>query len=446
MEETLLVRGGTIITMNPARDVARGDVFVRDGEIVAVGTAPSGEKAAVVVDAAGKVVLPGFVQGHVHLCQTLFRNAADGLPLLDWLRTRIWPLEAAHDVSTMRASARLGLYELIDSGATTVLDMGTAHLYEVVFEEMERTGIRALGGKAMMDDDPEKHLPARLRESTKTAIETSLRLAERWHGAGRGRLRYALAPRFPLSSTPDLHRETARLALEKGFLIHTHAGESLPEVEATQRRNGGARPVSLLASHGLLRARNARAHGVHLDDEEVATLAENPCGVVHCPGSNLKLGSGIADVPRLRKAGVPVGIGSDGAACNNRLDLLHDLRLAALLPEAGRGAGFLSPWEALEMATIEGARALGLEKSIGSIEVGKRADLAVLDLRAPWTVPSPDLAAAIVYDADVRNVDTVICDGALLKDRGKVLRIDREEVVARGLEAWRSASSRAKLS
>jgi cytosine/adenosine deaminase-related metal-dependent hydrolase len=445
VEDTLLVRGGTIVTMNPARHVARGDVLVRDGEIVAVGAVPPGEKVARTIDAGGKLVLPGFVQAHVHLCQTLFRGAADGLPLLDWLRKRIWPLEAAHDVATMRASARLGLYDLIDTGVTTVLDMGTAHLYEVVFEEMERTAIRAIGGKAMMDHDPGKALPARLRESTKAALEESLRLAERWHGAGRGRVRYALAPRFPLSSTPDLHRESARLALERGFLIHTHAGESLAEVEETKKRHGGARPVSLLASHGLLRARNALAHAVHLDDAEVESLAENPSGVAHCPGSNLKLGSGIADVPRLRKARIPVAIGSDGAACNNRLDLFHDLRLAAVLPEVSRGPGALSPWEALEMATVEGARVLGLESATGSVETGKRADLLVLDLRAPWTVPGPDLASAVVYGADARNVETVICDGVLLKEKGKVLPIDREEVVARGLEAWRAISSRAKL-
>jgi len=443
--ETLLVRGGTILTMNPSREILRGDVLVSDGAIEALGDVDPNLRADALVDARDAVILPGFVQAHVHLCQTLFRNCADDLPLLEWLRRRIWPLEAAHDEKTTRAAARLGLLELIDGGVTSLLDMGSVRHYEAVFDEAGRAGVRLVGGKAMMDEDAGGTVPEGLRETTKSSIEESLALAAKWDGAGSGRLRYAFCPRFALSSSPDLHREATRLASARGRLVHTHAAENPDEVAAVRRRFGKGN-VSHLADLGVLEAPCAIAHAVHLEEEEFERLRGSRAAVAHCPASNLKLGSGIADVPRLRAEGVPVGIGSDGAACNNRLDPFRDMFLAAALPKIRYEPDALPAWSVLEMATIEGARAVGLGSVTGSIEVGKRADLVVLRLSRPWTVPAESIASAIVYAADPRNVEAVICDGEILKERGAVLALDGEEIVARAREAWGALTARAAVS
>ncbi|MGH7150725.1 MAG: amidohydrolase family protein [Planctomycetota bacterium] len=444
MPETLLVRGGTILTMNPAREILRGDVLVEDGAIAAVGDVDPGFKADATIDAREGVILPGFVQAHLHLCQTLFRNCADDLPLLEWLRRRIWPLEAAHDEKTMRAAARLGIYESVDAGVTSALDMGSVRHYGAVFDEAGRAGLRLVGGKAMMDDDAGGAVPEGLRESTRSSIEESLSLCAKWDGAGNGRMRYAFAPRFALSSSPELHREVVLQAAARGALVHTHASENVEEVAAVKRKFGKGN-VELLADLGVLEVPCTIAHAIHLEDREFDRLHGSRAGIAHCPASNLKLGSGIADVPRLREAGVPVGLGSDGAACNNRLDPFRDMFLAASLAKLRGGADTLPAWEALEMATIEGARAIGLGGVCGSIEVGKRADLAVLRLGAPWTVPAESIASAIVYAADARNVEAVVCDGEILKERGKVLVLDSEEVVARAREAWGALTARAAL-
>ena len=425
--------------MNPKREILEGDILVKDSRIEAVGELPRGARAAKTLDLAGRVVLPGFVQGHAHLCQTLFRNRAEELALLDWLQLWIWPLEASHKEATLRASARLGLWELIDSGVTTVLDMGTVHRTDVLFEEIERSGIRALCGKAMMDHDPEGIVPLGLREKTRRSIEESLGLWKRWQGKGGGRLGYAFAPRFALSCTRDCLEEVGRLSEKHGIPVHTHASENLEEVRLVRKLTGRSN-VRFLDEAGLTRHRLCLAHAVHLEEGEVERLKRKKAAVLHCPGSNLKLASGIAPIPRLRKAKVPVALGSDAGACNNRLDIFREMFLAAALQKPLHGPAALPAQHVLEMATIEGARALGLESQIGSVEAGKKADLVVLDLRRPWSAPSPDLLAAIVYSADPRNVEAVLCDGRILKEKGRVLPIEGEEAVRKAGEAWKSLS------
>ena len=225
----LLIQNATVVTMNASRDVLRGvDVLVEDGRIAKVGKNLRAPKAIrQTLDASNRVLLPGFVHGHLHACQTLFRNRADGLELLDWLRERIWPMEAAHDAASMRASADLTFAELIRSGATAALDMGTVRHTDEIFESARDWGFRLTGGKAMMDAG--QGVPAGLRETTADSIRESLRLIKDWHGAENGRLRYAFAPRFVLSCTEALLREVAQKAKELGVRIHTHASEADPE-------------------------------------------------------------------------------------------------------------------------------------------------------------------------------------------------------------------------
>ena len=441
---TIELRGGTIVTMDDALSVVRGSVFVVAERIVAVGDAPpAGFVAATVIDASGCLVMPGLVQAHTHVCQTLCRGAGDDLPLLEWLRERVWPYEAALDERSMRACARLAAAELLRGGTTAILDMGTVHETDALADELGRSGLRAVFGKAMMDDG--EGVPARLRETTRASLDESDALSRRWasseiHG---GRLGYAYAPRFVLTCTETLLREVAARVAE-GARVHTHASEQLAEV-ALVRARLGADNVAWLDGVGLGGDRAALAHCVHVTDDEIALLAAHGTHVVHCPSSNLKLASGIAPLPELLAAGVHVALGADGAPCNNNLDGFLELRLAALLHKPRGGPKAVPAATALELATRGGARALGLGGEIGSIEPGKRADLVVVDQNAPHLVPSGSPASTLVYAARSSDVRDVIVDGRILvRDRQftALCGLDRDEVVARGSEEARRVVGR----
>src|SRR5687767_2262677 len=239
-----IVRNATIVTMNDRLDVLHGAVGIRDGRIVSVGGEPDGPWDTR-IDAGGSYLLPGFIQTHVHLCQTLFRGFADDMPLLEWLRRRVWPLEAAHSPRTLRASARLAAAELLRTGTTSVLTMESVHDTDVVFETLEASGLRATVGKCMMDFDDD--VPARLREKTKQSIDESLALKKRWHGAANGRLRAAFAPRFAVSCSRELLEAVAHLSVAENVLVHTHASENRDEVEVVRRLSGGFSNFEYLA-------------------------------------------------------------------------------------------------------------------------------------------------------------------------------------------------------
>ncbi|MDC0709699.1 5'-deoxyadenosine deaminase [Stigmatella sp. ncwal1] len=424
----LLLTNGTVVTMNREREVLVGaDVFIQDGRIARVGRGLKVRSAARrVIDVTGQVVMPGLIHGHIHACQTLFRNHADGLELLDWLRERIWPFEAAHDVDSMRASADLTFAELIQSGATAALDMGSVRHYDAVFESARDCGFRLTGGKAMMDAG--QGMPAGLRETTEASISESLGLLERWHGTHGDRLRYAFAPRFVLSCTEPLLRQVARLAREKGVRIHTHASENATECDVVRQRVGQDN-VAYFHALGLTGPDVTLAHCVWLTAEEQRLLRETGTVVCHCPSSNLKLASGIAKVPELMDAGVHVCLGADGAPCNNNLDLFMEMRLAALLHKPRVGPLGMPPLRVLEMATLEGARALGLESEVGSLEEGKRADVTVVDLRGLHVTPvAREVLGALVHAARSTDVSHVIIDGKPVLKEGKLLTLDAGEV------------------
>jgi 5-methylthioadenosine/S-adenosylhomocysteine deaminase len=438
---SVLVRGGTILTMSDDFRVVQGDVAIRDGRIAAVGQAGPGPYDTV-VDASGALVLPGFVQTHVHLCQTLFRGFADDLPLLEWLRTRVWPMEAAHTPASLRASARLAACELLAGGTTTVLTMETVHDTDTVFEAVAETGLRAVIGKCMMDADDD--VPRRLLEPTRSSIDESLALQRRWDGAAGGRIRAAFAPRFAVSCSRDLLEAVGELSAGQGSLVHTHASEQQPEVALIQQRTG-RRNIEYFEEIGLASERLCVAHCVWVDEREQEILAARRVKVLHCPSSNLKLGSGLAPVTELRARGVSVSLGADGAACNNRLDMFEEMRLAAVLQSVRRGPGALQARDAVWMATREGARALGLAAEIGSIEAGKRADLIVVPLDRPHLAPGDDPYSTVVYSARPSDVHTTIVDGRVLVRDFRLAGLDAAEVAADARVAARALIARAGL-
>ncbi|HEX6322984.1 MAG TPA: 5'-deoxyadenosine deaminase [Vicinamibacterales bacterium] len=440
-----LITNAVVVTMNDAHEIVRGSVGIVDGRVAFVGDVPPAHAETrfdETIDAAGAYLLPGFIQTHIHLCQTLFRTMADDLPLLDWLRARVWPLEAAHDPATLKISARLAAAELLKGGTTSVLTMETVHDTEAVFEAVEPTGLRATIGKCLMDADD--LAPARLQQEAAASIDESLALHARWHGAAGGRLRVTLAPRFAVSCSRELLERVAHAADAHGLLVHTHASENRDEVALVARLTGMSN-LDYLASAGLATERLCAAHCVWATDAEQGMMAERGVKVLHCPGSNLKLGSGIAPVAGMRRRGIVVSLGADGAACNNNLDMFQEMRLAATLQAVKAGPGALTARDALWMATRAGARTLGLEAEIGSIEPGKRADLALLAPSPLHTLPDRDPYSTIVYGARASDVRATWVDGACLVREGRLVREDEAGLAAEAREAAELLAGRALL-
>jgi 5-methylthioadenosine/S-adenosylhomocysteine deaminase len=426
----VLIKDATIITLEDANRVFEGSVAIDRGRIVAVepsATAIFDIAFDDVIDGRGCALLPGFIQTHIHLCQTLFRGAADDLELIDWLKQRVWPMEAAHTPESLYASARLGVAELIKGGTTCALTMETVNHTDSVFRAVEESGFRATVGKCMMDQGDDA--PEALIEETEDSIAESLDLLERWNGQADGRIRYCFAPRFALSCTRELLERVANLSRELGVMVHTHASENRDEIAMVERATG-MRNIEYLRDVGLTAPHVVLAHCVHIDDAEIEILRSTGANVAHCPSSNLKLASGVARVIEMLDRGVSVSLGADGAPCNNRLDMFTEMRTAALLQKVLRGSRALPALTALRMATTVAARALGLADQIGSVEVGKRADLQLVNLNRLHTTPLPDPISTIVYAAEASDVETVIIDGRIVMRDGKLLTLNEQDVIA----------------
>ncbi len=428
--------------MNDGFEVIEGDVSIRDGRIAAIGANLGGDDERV-VEARGGFILPGLIQTHIHLCQTLFRGYADDLRLMDWLRTRVWPMEAAHTPATLRAAARLATTELLSSGTTAVLTMETVHDTDVVFEAVAESGLRATIGKCMMDFDAQ--VPKRLQEETRASLDESAALRKRWDGAAGGRLHAAFAPRFAVSCSRELLEAVASLSDAQHALVHTHASESRDEIAIVQQTTGARTNIEYLGAVGLATPHLCAAHCVWVDERDQQLLADHDVKVMHCPSSNLKLGSGVAPVAEMRARGISVSLGADGAACNNRLDMFEEMRLAAILQAMRKEPGVLAARDVLWMATRSGARTLGLETDIGSLEVGKKADLIVVDRDRPHMSPGPDPYSTLVYAARGSDVRTTVVDGELLVDEFAPVRIDRREIAIEARAAAAQLARRADL-
>ena len=316
--------------------------------------------------------------------------------------------------------------------------METVRHTEEVLRVVEETGFRATVGKCMMDQGD--GVPSELHEETQQSIRESVALIEKWHGRAGGRVRCCFAPRFAISCTLELFSEVSELAQKHQVMIHTHASENKNECEIVEAETG-RRNVAYLDSLGISGAHVVLAHCVHLDDEEMETLARTKTNVAHCPSSNLKLGSGLARVAEMLSRGIPVSLGADGAACNNRLDMFTEMRTAALLQKLAHGPEVLPAARVLRMATIDGARALGLEKEIGSLEAGKRADVIVVKLDQLHSSPQRDVVSSLVYSAVASDVRTTIIDGQVLMRNGELLTLNEASVLE---EANREASALAE--
>jgi cytosine/adenosine deaminase-related metal-dependent hydrolase len=436
----LVIMGGTVVPMVKNGEYFSGDVLIDSGEILEVRRHQTNEiRARRTIDASGALVIPGLIQCHVHVVQSLLRHQADGLELLDWLQTRTWPYEAALDGDGVQAAAELGIAELLCGGTTTALDFGTTHDHDRVFRVAEELGIRLISGKTHMDDG--KGIPPALVEDRDASIAQAEELGRRWHNAAGGRLGYAVAPRFALSCTRGLLEDCVTLARDNGWLLHTHASENIGEIEEVRRRFNRTN-IDYLDSVGLTGPDVILAHGIHLTTEEKHRLAETETRICHCPGANLKLASGIADVPGLLNLGVSVGLGADGAPCNNRLSIFHEMALAGTLHTLRHGPTALDAWSVLAMATREGARALHIEDRTGTLETGKAADITVVGLDAWSLQPGGDPASRLVYGATAGDVRHVVIDGRPIVDDGILLTASGPEIQDHARTAWHATRHR----
>ncbi|MGV7116124.1 5'-deoxyadenosine deaminase [Paenibacillus kyungheensis] len=424
---SIMIRQAQMVTMNDREEVFIGDLLIENNKIFKM--APHlDDHADQEIDGRGKTLLPGFIQTHIHLCQTLFRGRADDMELMDWLRKRIWPLEAAHDEESIFYSALLGIGELISSGTTTICDMETVHHTDSAFQAMAQSGLRVISGKVMMDHGTD--VPEPLQEDTDESLQKSVDLLEKWNGFGGGRIQYAFCPRFVVSCTERLLTEVRDLSAQYHVKVHTHASENRGEISLVEQERG-MRNIVYLDHIGLANPRLILAHCVWLSEEEKQILYKRGVKVTHCPGSNLKLSSGIAEIPDLMNRHIHVGLGADGAPCNNNLDMFQEMRLAALIQKVPHGPTVMDARTVLRMATMGGAEVLGMAKEIGSLEVGKKADVVLLDLEDYHTFPSydVDVYSRVVYSATRSNVDTVIIDGSVVLENRRVKTIDRSIVL-----------------
>ncbi|WP_435067815.1 amidohydrolase [Haloplanus sp. C73] len=427
--QTLAIRGGRVL--RPDMTVVEADVLVDQtaGEIVEVGPDHTGDAE---LDASGSLVMPGLVNAHTHVAMTLLRGYADDKPLDTWLREDIWPVEAALEPEDIEAGAELGMLEMIRSGTTAFADM----YFEIdrTAEVVERAGLRAVLGHGAISAGKDA-------DAARADIEESVAMAERVDGAAEGRISAAVMPHSLTTVTPELLEFAAEEAAATGVPVHYHANETRDEVDPIVDERG-ERPIEWARSLGLCGADDFLAHGVHLDEREREILAETGTGVVHCPASNMKLASGMAPVQALLDAGVTVGLGTDGAASNNDLDIFDEMRDAAMLGKlAADDASAVAAPDAVRMATAGGADVLGLDA--GRIEAGAAADLAVVDLDAPHLTPAHDVVSHLAYAARGSDVRHTVCDGAILMRDREVLTLDEAAVMERAETRARELVARA---
>ena len=415
---SILIKNALILSPNTDYK-EKQSILIEDNKIVEI-SKDINKDADKVIDADGKIVMPGLINTHTHLSMTLFRGLADDLSLDSWLNDHIWPMEANLNGEYCYIGALLGAVELIKSGTTTFSDM---YFYmEDVARAVDEAGLRACLSYGMIDfDDAERRV---------NEIKKNMELFKNCNDSSNGRIKVFLGPHSPYTASETLLKETRKLADEYGMKIHIHVSET--ENEVTNMLVGKSlRPFQYLESIGFLGPDVIAAHSVWLSDAEIKILKKHGVKVSHNPCSNMKLASGIAPVDKLIKEGVCVSLGTDGASSNNNLDLIEEMKFASLLSKVSTlNPNAVTSTDAVEMATIKGAETLGLENEIGSIEVGKKADIILIDTsHANMTPDSSSLSSNVVYSASGFNVDTTICDGKVLMENRKLTVLDEDEIL-----------------
>jgi len=443
--ESLLITGGTVLTMGKPGVIENGAVYIEGDRIVRVGKADEVRGPAdEVIDARGKAVLPGLINTHTHIYQNLLKGQPDTLALVEWCDQVLFPfcrvvIEDAlkGNLELMYLASQLGYIEALKSGTTTLVNMDIAA--PIPPEVAAQVGVRMVFVPNMAD----AWIPEDLIRPTSELLGRLESFIREWHGAANGRITVMAGPSAPFDCTEEFLLGCAELARKYGVGIHTHVAETRYEIEL-MKRTQGVGPLEYLDRLGLLDVKPFVAvHCVWLNDRELDLLRQKGVGVSHNPESNMRLASGVAPIPKIRELGVPVGLATDGSASNDNLDMFEEMRSAVFLHKVSTlNPSALTARDALKMATIEGARAIGMEREIGSIEPGKKADLILVDLKKPHLQPIYDLVNTLVYCARGSDVVTTIVDGRVIVRDGRLLTIDEEQVLEKAQEIARSLYER----
>jgi 5-methylthioadenosine/S-adenosylhomocysteine deaminase len=418
MEASTLIKNARILPMTEETWFDEGYILIKGNRILEVGEGEYQGMASFdkVMDASGKVVMPGLINTHGHAAMVLLRGYADDLPLMEWLQTKCWPIEDKMTEEDIYWGTKLAILEMLKSGTTTFTDM----YFEMdgVARAVEESGIRAVLSRGMIGFPPK----------AEQALTQSREFARKWHRAADGRITVLLGPHAPYTCPPDYLKQVVSLSEELDLPIQIHLSETAGEVEQSIKDHGVS-PIKLMEQVGLFNRPTLAAHCVHVSDEDIEIMSKYNVHVAHNPDSNLKLGSGVAPLLKMLEKGLTVGLGTDGAASNNNLDMFEEMRHAAMIH---KGVNLdpiaVNAYKALEMATTDGAKTLFLEEKLGTLQPGALADLIFLDYNRPYYHPRHNLIAHLVYAGQSGDVTDVMIDGEMIVENRRVLTMDEERI------------------
>ncbi|MBN2260803.1 MAG: amidohydrolase [Clostridiales bacterium] len=416
---SILIKNTNILTM-VENTIVKGNILVEDNLITRIGEFDF--EADEIIDGSNFITMPGIVNAHTHIAMSLLRNYADDLPFWPWLTEKIWPAEANLNEESVYWGSMLSIAEMIASGTTTFCDM--YFFTEETIKAVKETGIRANLSRGLVSGEEEGE-----------KLQNAINLHNEFHLKDEGRIRIDLGPHAPYTCSDDYLKKIAGEAGKRDTNIHIHLSESKKEIEDSIEKNGNT-PIEHVNSLGLFDHPTIAAHCVNVNDDDIQILADKKVNVVNNPSSNLKLANGFAPVNEMMKKGINVALGTDGPSSNNNQDMFEEMHLAALVNKViSNDTTVLPAYEVLKMATVNGAKALRVDNIVGTLEVGKHADIILVDIHNPHMYPHHDLIASLVYSASSSDVDTVIVDGKILYQNKKFLTIDIETVYKKAQKA-----------
>ncbi len=440
---SILIKNGYVLTLNTKREIlSKGSVYIENEKIVEVGKTDElkGHRPDMVIDAKNMIVMPGLIDTHTHLAQALIRGCADDVSLVDWLKKYVWVLQGNFTKEDGKVSAELCMAEMIRTGTTSFVEcmIHSRYGFDGIAKAVEKAGMRAALSKIIMDstgyaDSPDIMYPGMVEDAEACLTETD-EMYKKWHGKAEERVQvwYGLRSLGAVSSA--LFKDVAHRTREKNTRMTMHLGEVVDDVRYV-RENFGTNLTTFARNHNLLGPDMVFAHGIHFEDEELKVLAESKTNISHCPSSNMKLASGFAKVPQMLKVGVPVSLGCDGGPSNNTYDMIREMRLAALIHKSYvKDPLVVTAEQAIEMTTLGGAVAMGIQDRVGSIESGKLADIILVDLHSLSLTPASNPVSNLVYSGSGDAVDTVLVNGQILMRNRKLLSLDEDKVKAKARE------------
>lgn len=413
----ILIKNIDILPVNGKNDIIHNtNLYIRDDKIFHIGDLKESVKVDKTIDGKNKVLMPGLINAHTHLGMSLLRNYADDLPLQDWLQKKIWPVEDKLNGDDIYWGSLLSMVEMIQTGTTSFCDM--YFFMHKTGEALLESGMRGVLTRGMVED------PVNPQEK----LEESKTLFKDFHNKGNGRIKSMIAPHAPYTCSPEFLKKSIELAKELNTGIHIHLAETKKEIEDSLKIYGKS-PIKHVNDLGLFELHTIAAHCVYVDDEDIDILDKKGVYPVNNPGSNLKLASGFAPIQKMLHKGIRVALGTDGSSSNNNLNMFEEINLASIINKAvNMDATSVSANSAIEMATINGAYALNWEKEIGSIEIGKKADLILIDLDKPHLYPRHNIVSALAYSVSGSDVDTVMVDGKILMENREIKTLDIEKI------------------